>query len=92
MSNATDPVTAYRASLKSVGRRYLELSDEMGDLDELINPIVEALAPKLLERVGIGIEIAGQLLVTARDNPDRMKSEAASRCSAASPHCRRPQE
>ena len=77
VSNATDPTTAYRVSLKSLERRYLELSDEIADLDELINPIVEALAPKLLERVGIGIEIAGQLLVTAGDNLDRMKSEAA---------------
>jgi transposase len=77
VSNATDPVTAYRVSLKSLARRYLELTDEITDLDELINPIVEALAPQLLKRIGIGIEVAGQLLVTAGDNPDRMKSEAA---------------
>jgi transposase len=77
VSNATDPVTAYRVALKSLARRYLELSDEIADLDELINPIVEALAPRLLERVGIGIEVAGQLLVTAGDNPDRMTSDAA---------------
>ena len=77
VSNATDPPTAYRVSLKSLARRYLELSDEIADLDELINPIVEALAPQLLKRTGIGIEVAGQLLVTAGDNPDRMSSEAA---------------
>jgi transposase len=77
VSNATDPVTAYRVALKSLARRYLELSDEIADLDELINPIVEALAPQLLTRVGIGIEVAGQMLVTAGDNTDRMKSEAA---------------
>ena len=77
VSHATDPVVAYRVALKSFGRRYLELTDEIADLDDLINPIVEALAPQLLERVGIGIEVAGQLLVTAGDNPDRMKSEAA---------------
>ncbi len=77
ISNATDPVVAYRVALKSFGRRYLELTDEIADLDDLITPIVEALAPQLLKRVGIGIEVAGQLLVTAGDNPDRMKSEAA---------------
>jgi hypothetical protein len=77
VSNATDPVTAYRVSLKSLARRYLELTDEIADHDELINPIIEALAPRLLGRVGIGIEVAGQLLVTAGDNPERMKSEAA---------------
>ena len=77
VANATDPVTAYRVSMKSLARRYLELTDEIADLDELINPIVKALAPQLLERVGIGIEVAGQMLVTAGDNSDRMKSEAA---------------
>ncbi len=77
VSNATDPVVAYRVALKSFGRRYLELTDEIADLDDLINPIVQALAPQLLERVGIGIEVAGQLLVTAGDNPDRLRSDAA---------------
>jgi transposase len=48
VSNAADPVTAHRVALKSMGRRYLELSDEITDLDELINPLVEALAPQLL--------------------------------------------
>lgn len=77
VSNAADPVTAYRVAFKSMAHRYLELTDEIGGLDELINPLVEALAPRLLQRVGIGIEVAGQMLVTAGDNPDRMRSEAA---------------
>lgn len=45
VSTATDPVTAYRVSMKSLARRYVELTDEIADLDELITPIVEALAP-----------------------------------------------
>jgi transposase len=77
VSNAADPVTAHRVALKSMARRYLELSDEITDLDELINPLVEALAPQLLARLGIGIEVAGQMLITAGGNPDRMRSEAA---------------
>jgi transposase len=77
VSNAADPVTANRVALKSLARRYLELCDEISDLDQLINPLVEALAPQLLARLGIGIEVAGQMLVTAGDNPDRMTSEAA---------------
>jgi transposase len=47
--NASDPMTAYRVSLKSLARRYLELTDEVVDLDELITPIVKTLAPQLLE-------------------------------------------
>jgi len=76
VSNAADPITAYRVGLKSMARRYLELTDEITGLDDLITPLVEALAPQLLARLGIGIEIAGQMLVTAGDNPARMKSEA----------------
>ena len=45
-------------------------------LDELIAPIVTDLAPRLLVRTGIGIEVAGQLLVTAGDNKQRLRSEA----------------
>ena len=77
VSNASDPVTAHRVALKSFARRYLELADEIADLDELINPLVTALAPRLLERIGIGIEVAGQMLVTAGGNSDRVRTEAA---------------
>lgn len=40
-------------------RRILELGGEIAMLDELIKPIVTALAPQLLARPGIGVEIAG---------------------------------
>ena len=76
-TNAADPVAATRIALKSLARRILELGDEIAALDELITPLVTALAPQLLDRVGIGIEIAGQLLVTAGDNHDRLRSEAS---------------
>ena len=77
LSNAADPVAANRIALKSLARRILELGDEIAGLDQLIEPLVKALAPQLLERVGIGIEVAGQLLVTAGDNRDRLRSEAS---------------
>jgi len=76
LTNAADPASATRIALKSLARRILELGDEIATLDELIKPIVTSLAPQLLARVGIGIEIAGQLLVTAGDNRHRMRSEA----------------
>ena len=70
---------------KSLARRILELDDEVALLDELIEPLVRELAPQLLARPGIGVEVAGQLLVTAGDNPERMRSEAgfAMLCGAA---------
>jgi transposase len=68
---------AYRITLKSLGRRYLEPHDEIADLDLMIAAIVEDLAPDLLERNSIGHNSAAQLLLTAGDNPQRLKSEAS---------------
>jgi transposase len=71
-----DPVVATRIALKALARRILELNDEIAALDELIDPLVAVLAPRLLAAPGIGVEIAGQLLVTAGDNPQRLRTEA----------------
>jgi transposase len=68
---------AYRISLKSLARRYLELHDEIADLDVMIGAIVEDLAPDLITRNSIGHNGAAQLLLTAGDNPERLKSEAS---------------
>src|SRR5512144_1355715 len=87
VSDAADAVTATRIALKSLARRILDLGDEISMLDELITPLVTDVAPRLLERPGIGIEIAGQLLVTAGDNPQRCAASPRSRCSAASRRC-----
>ena len=68
---------AYRISLRSLARRYLELNDEVADLDDMIGAIVQDLAPELLAQTAIGLNSAAQLLLTAGDNPDRLKSEAS---------------
>ena len=49
-----DPVVATRLSLKSMARRILDLNDEIADLDRLIGPLVEELAPTLLQLEGRG--------------------------------------
>jgi transposase len=72
-----DVESAYRISLKSLARRYLELHDEIADLDKMIDAIVEELAPDLVARNSIGHTSAAQLLLTAGDNPKRLRSEAS---------------
>lgn len=62
--------------LKSLGRRYLELHDEIADFETMIGAIVDELAPALVARNSIGRECAAQLLLTAGDNGDRIGSEA----------------
>ena len=69
--------SAYRITLKSLGRRYLELHDEIADLDIMIVAIVDELAPNLVARNSIGHESAAQLLLTAGDNVQRLRSEAS---------------
>jgi transposase len=69
--------TAYKIALKSLARRYLELHDEIADLDVMIAVIVDELAPELITGKAIGYESAAQLLITVGDNPERLKSEAS---------------
>ena len=75
--NAADPLTATRIAVRRLARRYLALSAEIAEFDELLTRLVAEVAPQLLATVGVGTETAGQLLITAGDNPDRVHSEAA---------------
>jgi len=72
-----DVTTAYRITLKSLARRYLELDDEIADYDAMIKSLVDELAPELIERNAVGYDSAAQLLLTAGDNPERLHSEAS---------------
>ncbi|MEU6583641.1 IS110 family transposase [Nocardia sp. NPDC046763] len=53
------------------------LSASCSCLDALIKTLVTQINPALLELPGVGPDTAGQLLVTAGDNPGRIRSEAA---------------
>jgi transposase len=77
LSDYRSVVSAYRIGLKSLGRRYLELHDEIADLESMIGAIVDELAPALVARNSIGRECAAQLLLTAGDNANRIGSEAS---------------
>jgi transposase len=70
-------VSAYRIAFKSLARRFVELHDEIADLDVMIGSIVDELAPGLIERNSIGYQSASQLLITVGDNPERLRSEAS---------------
>ena len=53
------------------------LSDELAETDKDLAQLISEKAPDLLAVYGVGTDIAGQLLVTAGDNPDRLRSEAS---------------
>jgi transposase len=71
-----DPAMATKIACKSLATRMLELDDEISELNALIEPLVAEIAPGLLELEGVGTHNAGELLVAAGDNPDRLRSEA----------------
>jgi transposase len=74
---AAEPIVATKLALRMLARRCQSLTDDITELDAIITPLVAAMAPELLARTGVGPDVAGQLLVTAGDNPDRIRTDAA---------------
>lgn len=66
-----------KRTLRDLARRWLVLDEELKALNRQIKALVEHAAPQLIELPGVGVEIAGQFLVTAGDNSDRIMNEAA---------------
>ena len=77
-AKSADPViTATKTALRILGRRVLALDAEKARIDALLATLVTQTAPQLLAVFGVGIDTAAELLVTAGDNPGRLRSEAA---------------
>ena len=73
-----DPVIfATKTALSILGHRVLALDVERDRLNALLTELVEKTAPELLCLHGVGVDTAATLLVTAGDNPERIRSEAA---------------
>jgi transposase len=77
---ATKPATptdAAKLALRSIARRWLQLTQEITALDVQLERLVAAAAPALVTVKGVGTQTAAALLVAAGDNPERLRSEAA---------------
>jgi transposase len=72
-----DPAAATRCALATLARRHHSLTEEITGLDTQLKPLVTRAAPALLALHGAGPETVAQLLITAGDNPERLRSEAA---------------
>ena len=72
-----DPAQATKKTLRLLARRHGALSEEIAELDADLAALVTEIHPALLAVHGVGVDIAGQLLVTAGANHDRLRSEAA---------------
>jgi transposase len=71
----TDVVNATKLAMRSLARRVRDIEAEIAELDAVLGPLIEATAPDLLTRPGLGPDTAGALLVAAGDNPERMRNE-----------------
>jgi transposase len=77
-TDAADPViAAAKITLRRLARRIAALTEEVEELDAELRPLVTQASPALMDVYGVGTHVAGQLLVTAGDNPDRLHSDAA---------------
>ncbi len=72
-----DIVSLTKFTLRMLARRALTLEEEISEIDAILKPLVKETAPELVATLGIGTDAASALLVTAGDNPERLRNEAA---------------
>jgi transposase len=71
----SDPLAATRLAMRELACRHQSLTAEIGRLETALAPLIARTAPRLLAVFGAGPNVAGALLTTAGDNPDRLGNE-----------------
>jgi transposase len=77
LARSTDPEQAAKLALRSVASRVVTLNGQVQELDEHLARLVGRAAPRTIALLGVGVGHAGQLLVTAGQNVERLRSDAA---------------
>ena len=72
-----DVASLTKFTLRMLARRAITLGEEISEIDALLKPLVNETAPQLVGALGIGTDAASALLVSAGDNPQRLRNEAA---------------
>ena len=75
--NVRSPHEATRLALKTLSRRYQDLTHEMGDLTKLLDELTKEANPALRAAKGVGVDVASILLVAAGSNCHRLRNESA---------------
>jgi transposase len=80
-----DPVQATKTALQAIGTRVTTLTDEITTAGKRLKALLAHAAPRTMALLGVSTEHAGQLPVTAGQNPTRLRSEAtfAALCGAS---------
>jgi transposase len=80
------PAEGTKTAMASVARRHQQLTAEITRLDTMLDELVRHAAPEgFLAKRGVATAVAAALLVTAGDNPGRVRREAsfAALCGAS---------
>lgn len=73
----SNPTAATKTTLARLANRIADLDTELGEIDDDLDALTVETAPTLIHLFGVGTDVAGQLLATAGDNPDRIRTSAA---------------
>ncbi len=74
----SDPVLyTTMVTMRGLARRIQSLNTETKALDVMLTELVKDTAPSLVGLYGVGTDTAATLLVTAGDNPQRLRSEGS---------------
>jgi transposase len=73
-----DTLTTFtKLAMQSIAHRYLQLDNEISELDRHLQLLVARAAPELIAVKGLGPENVAALLFAVGDNPGRLRSESA---------------
>ena len=80
-----DPAQAAKVALRTLARQHEALAADLAELREHLDALTAQAAPALRAAKGIGPDVASILLITAGDNPHRLRNEAsfAALCGAS---------
>ena len=73
----TQVTAATKMALRTLARQWLAMRDDRAELRAQIQQLATHANPALLQLPGIGPDTAAALLITAGDNPERLRSSAA---------------
>jgi len=71
------PTATAKLAWRGLARRYIQLTQQINEIRTELAKLTEEIAPGIVGIYGIGPDTAAALLITAGDNPERLRSEAA---------------
>lgn len=71
-----DPATVTRRAIRTLARRWLDLTDEITTHNHDLDELVQLAAPQLVAQHGVSRDVAAKLLIAAGDNPGRIRTES----------------